>query len=325
MRILLVDDDPDIRELAARAVRQEFPEAELVQAGRPGTVEELLAEPVDILVTDYMLRWSDGFVVQEAVKGRYPECCSVMFTGTGSEELAVRAMQAGFDDYVVKSPQQLRRLAAAVRFAYDRRQERQRLEEHRQLLLSELYHRLHNNLQIVIGLVKRTARALSDPSDREKLDDLSERIQAISMLQEEFYRARRIDAVPFADYLLRLARDHVALAANLELEAELEPITVSVQHAVPLALIANELLTNAIKHGFPDDRPGRLSIALFRDGDRAVMRIAEDGGGRGAGDAGAGKPSMGMELMSGLARQLEAQVRRDASAQGWSTSVIFTP
>lgn len=324
MRVLLVDDDPDMRALVARAVGQEFPHAELLQVGEPTALPALLAEPVEILVSDYMLRWSDGFAVLDRVKQASPDCCCVMFTGTGNEELAVRAMKAGFDDYVVKSHQQLRRLAAAVRLAYERREERRRLEEHRTLLLRELYHRVHNNLQIVISLVRRTAKGIGDPADRQRLADLQQRIQAVSMLQEEFYRIDRIDAVPFHDYLSRLAEQQRGLAPSLRLETWLEPIMVSVPQAVPLALIANELLANAIRHGFPQGRPGTVRIELSRDQDRIVLRVSDNGVGASQGDD--NSANLGLELMQGLARQLDAEMRSEEPAGGgWSTQVVFQP
>lgn len=322
LRILLVDDDPDARALAHRALRNEFADAELLEAGEPQTFETLAGQPFDVLVTDYMVRWSDGFAVQARVKSASPDCCSVMFTGTGNEELAVRAMKSGFDDYLVKAPQQFRRLAAAVRQAHERREERRQLQQRSDILLRELYHRLHNNLQIVISLVRRTAKALSDPRDRERLNELNRRIQAISWLQEEFYRADRIDAVPFDGYLRRLAEDHVGLAPHLELVANLQPLVISVQRATPLALIANELLTNAVEHGFPDDQPGRVTVELsFMDGS-AVLKVADNGVGA---TASSGGTHLGLELINGLGRQIDAQIRTEASASGWATVVTFQP
>lgn len=322
MRILVVDDDPDARALAARAVGGEFPEAELFQAGEPKALEALLGEPFDILVTDYMLRWSDGFAVYEKVRLISPDICCVMFTGTGNEELAVRAMKAGFDDYLVKSPNQLRRLAASLRLAYERRRERRALHDQRELLLRELYHRLHNNLQIVISLVRRTARSLSGSEDRDKLLDLTLRIQAISMLQEEFYRAERIDAVPLDVYLRRLADDLSALAPQVAFALDLDPLLVSVQHAVPLGLIANELLTNSLKHAFPDERPGSVSVTLKDGAPECVLRVSDTG--IGASATRPLKSSLGMELVHGLARQIGARVEREEPAQGWSTAVVFS-
>src|SRR3712207_2465851 len=107
MRILFADDDPDTRALAIRALRQEFPDAEVVEASDRQSLDDALGGgTVAILIADFDLRWIDGFEVLERTKAAHPDCVAVMFTGTGNEELAVRAMKAGFDDYVVKAPGQ---------------------------------------------------------------------------------------------------------------------------------------------------------------------------------------------------------------------------
>ncbi|MBI2237725.1 MAG: PAS domain-containing protein, partial [Actinobacteria bacterium] len=78
----------------------------------------------DLVITDYHLPWTDGVEVLRAVKERWPDCPVVMFTGTGSEEIAVEAMKLGLDDYVLKSPQHLNGLSAAIRSALEQRDRR---------------------------------------------------------------------------------------------------------------------------------------------------------------------------------------------------------
>jgi two-component sensor histidine kinase len=203
-----------------------------------------------------------------------------MFTGTGNEELAVRALKRGFDDYVVKGATQLRRLAMAVRSAYDRRRQLLELGESRDLVLKELYHRLHNNLQIVISLLRMTEKATTNGTDREQLADLGRRIQALSALQEE----------------------------TMELPVDL---------AVPFGLIANEILTIALKHAFPDGRTGHLSVALERAADRAVLTIADDGAGYpGDLDLSAAASSLGMRVIRRLADQVEGEVSFERGEAG---------
>jgi len=142
LRILMIDDNPDDRLLAIRALRREFPDLQVEQISEAkGLAQALEAGDFDLVITDYQLRWSDGLAVLRAVKARYPDCPVIMFTATGSEEIAVEAMKNGLDDYVLKSPKHFIRLPAAVRLALKRAEdsiERKRAEariEHLNLVL----------------------------------------------------------------------------------------------------------------------------------------------------------------------------------------------
>ncbi|MBC8449894.1 MAG: PAS domain S-box protein, partial [Chloroflexi bacterium] len=126
LHVLIVDDNPDDRILAIRELRKEYPTVEVQQITGPEELAQALETGrFDLVITDYQLRWTDGLAVLRAVKERWFDRPVVMFTGTGSEEIAVEAMIAGLDDYVLKSPRHLARLPAAVRQALRRAQERQ--------------------------------------------------------------------------------------------------------------------------------------------------------------------------------------------------------
>ena len=129
-RVLLIDDNPDDRLLVIRELRREFPGVEVEQVIDAAGLALALDGPApDVVVTDYQLRWTDGLAVLRAFKQRHPQCPVVMFTGTGSEEVAVEAMKAGLDDYVLKAPKHFVRLSAAVRLARERARQRRAAEE----------------------------------------------------------------------------------------------------------------------------------------------------------------------------------------------------
>jgi len=117
LRILVVDDNPHDRALVIHQLGREFPGAVFAEVFEPDGLAAALAadDAPDVVVTDYQLCWSDGVEVLRRVKRGRPDCPVVMFTGTGSEEVAVAAMKSGLDDYVLKSPKHLVLLSAAVR------------------------------------------------------------------------------------------------------------------------------------------------------------------------------------------------------------------
>ncbi|MBD2104062.1 ATP-binding protein [Leptolyngbya sp. FACHB-261] len=142
VRILLIDDNPDDRALAIRELGRELPGLQVQQITEASSFDQALeADDFDLVITDYRLNWSDGLTILRNVKARYFDCPVIMFTNTGSEEIAVAAMEAGLDDYVIKSPRQFIRLARSVRAALERAevgQRASRLENRLQTLLNRL-------------------------------------------------------------------------------------------------------------------------------------------------------------------------------------------
>lgn len=117
-QILLIDDNPDDRALVARELGRAFPGFHPLHITDGASFERLLnAGGFDLVITDYQLLWTDGLTVLRQVKSLWPDCPVVMFTGTGSEEIAVEAMKAGLSDYVLKSPTHYARLPGAAQRA----------------------------------------------------------------------------------------------------------------------------------------------------------------------------------------------------------------
>ncbi|GAX40304.1 multi-sensor hybrid histidine kinase [Tolypothrix sp. NIES-4075] len=125
LRILLIDDNPDDRILATRELHAEFSEVEVTSIiDAKGLDEALEICNFDLIITDYQLRWTDGLTVVNAVKAKYPDMPVIMFTDSGSEEVAVKGMKSGLSDYVLKG-RPIRRLAIAVRESLEKQRIRQ--------------------------------------------------------------------------------------------------------------------------------------------------------------------------------------------------------
>jgi PAS domain S-box-containing protein len=130
LHILLIDDNPDDRTLVIRELRREFPKLQVTQIiDAKGFSQALETGNFDLVITDYQLRWTDGLAVLRAIKNSWPDCPVVMFTATGSEEVAVEAMKAGLNDYVLKSPKHFSRLPAAIQIGLRQVEQRRALRE----------------------------------------------------------------------------------------------------------------------------------------------------------------------------------------------------
>lgn len=141
-RILLIDDNPEDRLLILRELNREFSEIEIQEIiETEGFNQALSTGNFDLVITDYQLRWNDGVSVLRDIKSCYPSCPVIMFTDSGDQEIAVEAMKAGLDDYIVKSTKHYIRLPIAVQQALQQAESRrttERLEMRLQTLLNRL-------------------------------------------------------------------------------------------------------------------------------------------------------------------------------------------
>ncbi|MGF1493419.1 MAG: ATP-binding protein [Microcoleaceae cyanobacterium] len=140
--ILLVEDNPNDRLLIVRELKREFPQIQTYEAIDWNELEQALSEDqFDFVITDYELNWTTGLDVLYAIKEHDPHRPIIMFTNSGTQEIAVEAMKAGLDDYIVKSPKHFVKLTQAVRSVWENSKIRRRameLEFRLQFLLNEL-------------------------------------------------------------------------------------------------------------------------------------------------------------------------------------------
>ncbi len=191
------------------------------------------------------------------------------------------------------------------------------------MLLREVFHRVYNNLQQVEALLNLQGRRFEDPQIRRAFADVGDRLRSLALVQQKLYQGNDYRVVDFAGYLRDLAMAVAAMTPRPEVEifVHAEPMALAVDVAIPLGLIANELLTNAVKHAFRNGRGGRIDIRLTREPDDAVrLSVSDDGVGADPEAVSRGS-GLGARLIPSLARQLDAKltVRNDG---GLETTVV---
>ncbi len=184
----------------------------------------------------------------------------------------------------------------------------------REALLQEVHHRVKNNLQVVSSLINMQVRKLpaGAAASRDALRECQRRVEAIALIHEQLYRSRNYGRIPFSDYVRSLAANVLeATGVSPELvtlELAIEDVALAVDLAIPCGLVINELITNALKHAFPDGRAGRVRVELARGRAGLVLAVADDGVGLPAGFALTTSSSMGLQLVQTLAEQLHARL-----------------
>jgi signal transduction histidine kinase len=129
VRILLIDDNDDDRELARRAVASGFPNAVFTEIATAAGFEQQVGQRFDCVITDYRLGWGNGLTLFERLKENHPEQPVIMFTNTGSEDVCAEGMRAGLSDYIVKRKEEFPKLPAAVSTALELAAARKEIRE----------------------------------------------------------------------------------------------------------------------------------------------------------------------------------------------------
>ena len=199
-------------------------------------------------------------------------------------------------------------------------------------LLRELHHRTKNNLQMIISLINLQESSLTVPPLHEGVydafDRLRNRIYSLSIAHEKLYEAEVFDRIEIADYLSDLVG---ALAGSFQLdgrrvstEVTCDPIELSIETAVAVGMVVNELVTNSFKHAFPDRGEGAISIGVAREGGgAAVLRYEDDGVGNAQG-ADTTTGGLGSVIVSSIVEsQLHGQIDYPHVAKGFTAIIRF--
>jgi two-component sensor histidine kinase len=197
--------------------------------------------------------------------------------------------------------------------------------EREQLLVREIHHRVKNNLQTMSSMLRLQA----DTAGAELAPQFAtaqRRIQVMAQIHEELYQAEKVESVDFAAYLENLCADignFYEMDDRVTLAVSAEPLNLNLDQATALALVANEAITNACAHAFPDERTGTITVSLHHSGTDAELTVADDGIGLSARDMNASKgDSMGSLIMAALSEQI-AGYHDIASDHGTRVTIRF--
>jgi len=197
-------------------------------------------------------------------------------------------------------------------------QDAKREASEQSLRLHELDHRFRNTLAMTVSLLRRQLEAVADPDARLAIEAARQRVQAMSLVHELCSHTPTGD---LAEVVKNVATNLVAADPRFELEVVAEPVIVPVAKAAVVALISNELVTNAIKHAFPDRGAGRIAVRLRRMDENSVALSVTDNGAPFPTHARESSKGIGLSLVARLADQLAGELRVDVEPKQFS--VVF--
>jgi len=172
------------------------------------------------------------------------------------------------------------------------------------ILLNEVHHRVKNNLAIIQSLLMLEANQVA-PEARQGYEHSIARVEAMGLVHHLLYQTQDFEGIDAAAYLRRLTDGLGASApATIEIVNDVEAVAIDLDTAIPLALIVNEVVINALKHGFPDGRTGRVTVRLRHDGGWATLTVEDDGVGLPDGVEQDRLRGLGLMLVTQLTKQL---------------------
>lgn len=215
----------------------------------------------------------------------------------------------------------------------DRLAAQQRIESalrERTVLLQEIHHRVKNNLQIIASLLRLQARTAT-PEAVQALQDSQNRVMAMALTHQLLYERNDYSALELGPYLRRLvsslrdAHGDLSRRVQLRVDAPDQGLSIHLQQAVPVALIVNELLTNALKHAFTDGAPGEVVVEAAQEAGAIAVSVRDNGRGLPAGVRRDTATSLGFSLISLLSEQLQAQLQWPPAGQAGAAFTLRLP
>ena len=190
--------------------------------------------------------------------------------------------------------------------------------QEKELLLKEIHHRVKNNLQVVCSLLSLQGSAIQDPGTRQLFEETRDRVRSMASIHEMLYQSADMARIDFSGYISNLASQlfssHGVDPARVKLQVDVEPVSLGINLGIPCGLLINELVTNALKHAFPGDRAGTITVSMRETLDHSIRIAVRDNGIGIPSDLDVeSADSLGFQLVTTLIGQLNGtlEVRRE--------------
>ncbi|MEQ8220134.1 MAG: sensor histidine kinase [Arenibacter sp.] len=196
-------------------------------------------------------------------------------------------------------------------------------------LLKEIHHRVKNNLQTVSSLLSLQSRSIEEPRIKTLIKSSQNRVISMAMVHEMLYMRHDLSKIEYKSYVEELSdyliRSFKGTENNITLNIIIPDIKLGIDTAIPLGLLINEVITNALKYGIKDNDQGEIHIELVKsNGKDYILYIGDDGEGFPEGISHKNTKSLGLKLIHNLSRQLKGSINRDSSKKGTNYIVKFS-
>ena len=182
-----------------------------------------------------------------------------------------------------------------------------------ELLLKEIHHRVKNNLEMVKSLIALQSAKLEDGASKEAMLASQNRVQSMGIIHQKLYQGENLGSIEMKDYFVNLGEgvlDTFNAENKVKIECAMDDLNLDVDTAVPIGLIVNELLTNALKYAFPEGVKGQIKISLTKENNNLLLKVSDNGIGKIEGSKPKGT-GFGTQLIQLLTQQLNGTISED--------------
>ena len=322
--MLLVSPDGEVLAIN-RAAREDFG----LGAGYPAThLCDLVADAGEKVMAFVRLCSSTRDAVPGALSFRTPagilDCrCDGHRTADGLVYLRCRPKDMSNQAFTVLN-EKIAELAREIAIRMRTEEQLQELLKSREILIQELHHRIRNSIQMAISLAGLQMRQATDGATREQFLKHSNRLKAIGLVYRTLYREQDFTRLDISDFVSDLCSElrRACCKSDISFSIEVDATLLSLDQAVPFALIVNELVTNAVKYAYPAGMHGiiRVQFESAQDGSFAVQ-VADEGVGLPPGFDPATTKSLGMRMVSALLGQVGAELSCASGSGGTNFTI----
>lgn len=198
----------------------------------------------------------------------------------------------------------------------------------KEILIKELHHRVKNNLQIVCSLLNLQSENINNEELKQILLQSKYRIESMAKIHEMVYKTQDMSKINFAEYVHEFVSALIfsikGLTNNIKLKISIKDVYFTINTAIPLGLLINEIITNSLKHGIKENKKGEININIIeKENENMQMFIGDNGIGYKNDFKARNYSSLGFQIMSGIVDQLKGNVKKEKSPRGTYYAITF--
>jgi two-component sensor histidine kinase/CheY-like chemotaxis protein len=339
IRILYIDDDEALALLMRKKLAQRGFDVEWARDGTTA-LQRLSEGGVGSVVLDHFLKSETGMDILPRIIALPDHPPVIYATAPGDTGVAVAALKAGADDYVLKgiSPDYFDLLAAALEQGLERarfRRETAQAQEvirqqrdHAEMLLAEVNHRIANSLGLVGALIRMQSSLTTDQIAIDALQETQMRINAIASVHRRLYTTnRQVGTVQVDEYLGNLLSELEVSMRNDKRPHRVvlmaEPTNLSTDKVITLGLIVSELVTNAFKYAYGEGLQGEVRVSVSHNEDMLQVIVEDDGVGFDHTSPAKGT-GLGSKILTAMAASLKSELGYDRDHRGTRATLVFS-